>query len=249
MNYIIKNLVESHIEKDKIKDKEDPLRQLLSSDSETEAKYKIFLTQKYKEYEKEINDFIGLFKSPPQYTLNSLDLKIDIKSSHERLFIFEVIKEDKNVVAVINSWSSSLFLTESKKLTVNSVNSNSKNISVMINNSSDYLKNSSNAGNIVIVSNVCNFLNNMLKEYPLFTKNVADILQQVEKAAIFMKNDVNQKELEVINNKDLLSLKEEDFDLLKLTEDTDIRSKILKIQGIIRSGNIKIDMKRNKYSL
>lgn len=249
MNDIIRKLVESHLEKDKIKDREDPLRQLLNADPETEKKYKIFLTQKYKEYEKEINDFINLFKSPPQYTLNALDFKIDIKSSHERLFIFNIMKEDKNVIAVINIWSSSVYLTESKKLIVHSANSNSKNTNVMINHSSDYLKNSSNAGSMQIVSNVCNLLNEMIKEYPLFRKNIEELLKQVDKTANFIKHEVNSKELEIINNKDLLSLKEEDFDLLKLTEDTDIRSKILKIQGIIRSGNLKIDRKQNKNSL
>lgn len=249
MNDIIRRLVESHLEKDKVKDKEDPLRQLLNSDPETEKKYKLFLTQKYKEYEKEINDFISLFKTPPQYTLNSLDFRIDIKSSHERLFIFDVIKEDKNIIAVINNWSSSVYLTESKKLIVHSANNNSKNMSVMINHGGDYIKNSNNVGNMHIVSNVCNLLNNMIKEHPLFRKNVEELLQQVKKAENFIKNDVNQKELEIINNKDLLALKEEDFDLLKLTEDTDIRSKILKIQGIIRSETIKNDMKRLKNSL
>lgn len=248
MSEIIRKLVESHLEKDKIKDKEDPLRQLLNSDPETEKKYKLFLTQKYKEYEKEINDFISLFKAPPQYTLNALDFRIDVKSSHERLFIFDIMKEDKNVIAVINSWSSSVYLTESKKLIVHSA-TNSKNINVMINHSSDYLKNSSNVGNMHIVSNVCNLLNDMIKEYPLFRKNVEEMLKQVEKASNFIKHDVNSKELEIINNKDLLSLKEEDFDLLKLTEDTDIRSKILKIQGIIRSENLKIDRNKNKNSL
>lgn len=248
MSEIIRKLVESHLEKDKIKDKEDPLRQLLNSDPETEKKYKFFLTQKYKEYEKEINDFISLFKAPPQYTLNALDFRIDVKSSHERLFIFDVMKEDKNVIAVINSWSSSVYLTESKKLIVHSA-TNSKNINVMINHSSDYLKNSSNVGNMHIVSNVCNLLNDMIKEYPLFRKNVEEMLKQVEKTSNFIKHDVNSKELEIINNKDLLSLKEEDFDLLKLTEDTDIRSKILKIQGIIRSENLKIDRNKNKNSL
>lgn len=248
MSEIIRKLVESHLEKDKIKDKEDPLRQLLNSDPETEKKYKLFLTQKYKEYEKEINDFISLFKAPPQYTLNALDFRIDVKSSHERLFIFDIMKEDKNIIAVINSWSSSVYLTESKKLIVHSA-TNSKNINVMINHSSDYLKNSSNVGNMHIVSNVCNLLNDMIKEYPLFRKNVEEMLKQVEKASNFIKHDVNSKELEIINNKDLLSLKEEDFDLLKLTEDTDIRSKILKIQGIIRSENLKIDRNKNKNSL
>lgn len=219
---IIDDMVNKHLESDK-RYSRATLNEFLNSNSKIEKEYKSYLKEKYSVYKNEILEYCKIFNEFPKYEIDSLKLSV-VLLSHEKGFSFNLSKENKNIILDINSWSEDLYITESKKISITI----EENLKPKINPS---LK----SHNDQIINIICAFLNDKMKNNEKFINNIEPLLSKIKKISNFMKNDILSNELELIENKDLLLLNQDDFDLMKLTTDNTIKNKILKIQGILKS--------------